>query len=78
MRRRPAQVAGLHFGRVLVEGRVVARVFVQHAVEVREVVEQVRVREVAAGEVGEESGEAGRDGGGEEVGAVGGREVVEG
>jgi hypothetical protein len=78
VRGRPAQVAGLDLGRVLVEGGVVARVFVEHAVEVGEVVEEVRVREVAAGEVAEQGGQAGGDGGGEEVAAVGGGEVVEG
>lgn len=68
----------MDLGCVLVEGGVVARVFVQHAVEVREVVEEVGVREVAAGQVAEEGGQAGCDGGGEEVGGVGGGEVVEG
>lgn len=78
VRRRPAEVAGLDLGCVLVEGGVVARVFVQHGVEVCEVVEEVGVREMAAGEVAKEGGKAGCDGGGKEVGAVGGSEVVEG
>lgn len=71
-------MAGLDFGRVLVEGRVVARKFFKHAVEIREVVEEVRVREVTAGEVAEEGRQASCDGGGEELVAVGGGEVVEG
>lgn len=73
----PAQVAALDLGGVLVEGRLGAGVFFQHGGEGGEVLEEVRVGEVAAFEVVEEGGEAGGYGEGEEGGAVeGGGEDV--
>lgn len=73
-------MAALHFRRVLVEGRLRAGVVVEHGGEGGEVVEEVRVGEVAAFEVLEEGGEAGGYGEGEEGGAGGGggEEVEEG
>lgn len=76
----PAQVAAGEFGRVRVEGRLRAGVFVEDGGEGGEVVEEVGVGEVAAFEVLEEGGEAHGYGEREEGGAVGlgGEEVEEG
>lgn len=68
----PAQVAALQLGGVFVKGRLGAGVVFEHGGEGGEVLEEVRVGEVAAFEVLEEGGEAGGYGEGEEGGAVGG------
>lgn len=69
-----------HFGAVLVEGGLRGGVVCQEVGQGIEVVEEVRVGEVAGFEVGEEGGETGGGGEGEEGGAVlgGGEEVEEG
>jgi len=77
VRRRPAEVARVHLGRVFVEGGLRLGVFVEHLAEVLEVVEEVGVGQVAAAEVAEEGGETRHGGGWDQTGSVGGEEVVE-
>jgi hypothetical protein len=77
VRGRPAEVARVHLGRVFVKGGLRLGVFVEHGVEVLEVVEEVGVGQVAAAEVAEEGRETRHGGGGDQTASVGGEEVVE-
>lgn len=76
VRRRPPQVARLHLGHVLVERRLRLGVLLQRLLELVQVLEQVRVRQVAPADVLEHRREPGQDGRGEEAGRVRLEEVI--
>ncbi len=75
VRRRPAQVAAVHLGHVLVKRRLGRRVLVQHLAQRRQVLAQVLVRQVARRQVLQDRGQARQRRDGEEAGAVLAEEV---
>lgn len=75
--RRPAQVARLNLGGILVKRRLGLGVLLQHRRECSEILEQVGVGEVAAGQVGEQGGESNEDGDGEQSCPVCGAKAVQ-
>lgn len=74
---RPAQVTGLDFGGVLIEGSLGLCVFVQHGRKSIQVFQEVRIRQVTTGEVSEESWQSNKHSDRQEGRPVADTQVVE-